>query len=250
MKQPRLQLPEMFKSDMTRHDMTCVAASRSSMCTSEQSFSKPKHDRRKEQPVFFLTTTDRGSNEVNCRKQIMVQISRRPNVIYLEADCFEHSGHLVTLAGLVVVDKLLKELKRGWHYYSSLAVMATTVRDLSTDVFETWVTRYGASSAMESVTKLAPRCISGRWRAIDNVEDYMLAAGFDRWQQVLTDILTQKLEIDAETVGLLQSMNHAELRQSLGSKKGKAKSNHKAKEIASAHLNSDEGGAEAAPVLS
>jgi len=134
------------------------------------------------------------------------------------------------------MDTLLQGLGRGWRYYSSLAILATTTRDLASEVFHSWKAVFGVRSAVDHATKLMPKCISGRWRSIENTEDRLLENGLESWQKVLTPILLQKLELDEEDAErLLLSLSPQELQIALGSKKAKSKSKKAAKSVASAH---------------
>ena len=62
---------------------------------------------------WFLTTSDRGSNEVMARKYFASLVMNCDNVFFLEADCLEHQAHLICLAGLSFVDQSFQSPSHG-----------------------------------------------------------------------------------------------------------------------------------------
>ena len=129
--------------------------------------------RKRNRIIFFMATTDKGPNEAYARKLVQVRMRSVPNFFYLTNDCLEHQSHLGILGALQLCDALLKQ-RRSWKFFSSLAIIATTLRDLSQDLFSAWTHLYGASSAVEKVKSLFPRCISGRWGSVNETEERLL----------------------------------------------------------------------------
>ncbi len=125
--------------------------------------------------VWIMATTDRGSNEVWARKAIHVSLQALPNCFFLPSDCYEHQVHLGVLGGLRLCDDMLKG-QRTWKYFSSVAIVSTTLRDLSQSLFLAWTNLFGHESAIKSVKALFPRCIGGRWGSVHESEARFLKA--------------------------------------------------------------------------
>ena len=149
---------------------------------------------------WYVTTTDRGSNEVAARgitqSFIATKLGLTP-VFYANSDCFEHLAHLITLSSMKLVDEELAAADlRKWRYYSSLAVFTNTVRGLGKKVFQEWATQHGASSAASRVMKLFPRCSAGRWLSTNETEQRILACGQELFQPVLNRVLQKAIKDD------------------------------------------------------
>ena len=122
-----------------------------------------------------MATTDRGSNELWSKKTVLVQTKDVPSLFYLPSDCFEHLSHLGVLGALKLTDQLLKG-HRPWKYYSSIAIVANTLRDLGQSLFLTWRALFGDADAVSKVKSLIPRCVAGRWGSIAETERRLLEA--------------------------------------------------------------------------
>lgn len=147
--------------------------------------------------VAFMATTDRGPNEVWARKAIQVQVREREDFLYLPSDCFEHQCHLAVLGGLALCDTMLKQ-HRGWKYFSSVAIICNTLRDLSPSLFSSWREIFGDVSAVATVKSLFPRCIAERWGSVDASEARLLKAGLDRVCQAFAHLVTAAPDLLAE----------------------------------------------------
>ena len=129
----------------------------------------------------YCVTTDGGSNEIACRKMAAMLFSDLENAWYLEATCFEHSHHLVTMGSLQLVDKLLKQHgHRNWRYYSSVAIFTNVVRTQAKQLYHWWTETWGAASAQQTVKKMFPRCCSTRWGSVHTSEERIIQAGCER----------------------------------------------------------------------
>ena len=89
-----------------------------------------------------------------------------------------HCIHLCVLAGLKIVDALLKFVKWGFKYYSSAATLANTLRQLARDILLSWIAlfnRHGDSvEAINLVKKMFPKCCAARWGSCHEFEDRAL----------------------------------------------------------------------------
>ena len=137
--------------------------------------------------------TDRGSNEVLAKK-IWANIARDvPQVIVFPMDCLEHQSHLITLQGLKLADSLLKRHGANFRYFSSLATVCNTLRDLAKQVFDSWCEIHGDRSGVKLVKKLWPKLIGGRWNSCHEVEERMcLIGGRAMAEPVIMEVLTKK----------------------------------------------------------
>lgn len=136
-----------------------------------------------------MATTDKGANEVYAQKAIQVQMRDVNTFFYLPSDCLEHLAHLGVLGGLKLCDTLLKGY-RPWKFFSSIAIIANTLRDLSQSLFATWRELFGDVSAVEKVKSLFPRCIAGRWGSINETERRLLKAGIPQLAQAFRAMFT------------------------------------------------------------
>ena len=137
--------------------------------------------------------TDRGSNEVLAKK-VWATIARDiPQVIVFPMDCLEHQSHLITLQGLKLADSLLKRHGAKFQYFSSLATVCNTLRDLAKQVFDSWCEIHGDRSGVKLVKRLWPKLIGGRWNSCHEVEERMcLVGGRAMAEPVIMDVLTKK----------------------------------------------------------
>lgn len=129
--------------------------------------------------AFVMATTDGGPNEVYAKKIIQALLRGLSGVFFLPNNCLEHISHIGVLAALKLCDQWLKG-HRQWKFFSSVAIIATTLRDLSQSLFRTWKSLYGDASAIEAVKALFPRCIAGRWGSIDHTEERLLHANIGK----------------------------------------------------------------------
>lgn len=129
--------------------------------------------------MWFMATTDNGPNELWSKKAIQVLTRDLDHFFFLPHNCLEHQAHLGVLGSLKLCDNMLRG-RRQWKYFSSAAIIATTLRDLSQALFAAWRALFGEDSAVASVKKLFPRCVSGRWGSIDVTEARMLEATLGR----------------------------------------------------------------------
>ena len=150
--------------------------------------------------LWYVTTTDRGPNEVSARNIIQTYVASRLGlapVYFASSDCFEHLAHLITLGSMSMIDEELKQLGRGWRYFSSLAVFSHTVRGLAKRVFHEWCKQHGPTSGMKFVHKLFPRCDSGRWNSTNDTELRIISCTQALFQPVLQSVLHQALSSDS-----------------------------------------------------
>eukprot|EP00973_Karenia_brevis_P032138 4432238-Karenia_brevis.AAC.1 len=68
-----------------------------------------------------MNAGDRGPDITYGKKLVAVDIAEVPNVEWICTDCFEHGGHLITLAACKLLDSALKQHGRKWCYYPSVA---------------------------------------------------------------------------------------------------------------------------------
>ena len=171
-------------------------------------FSTPSHDQLlrsankviENGELWFLSTTDRGSNEVSARGIVQSYIASHLGLVpvfYCASDCFEHASHLISLGAMTLVDRELKALGRQWRYFSSLAVFSHTVRGLAKRTYQEWCAQHGPRSAKQFVHKLFPRCDSGRWNSTDDTEKRILACTRDLLEPVLQRVLQQAISGDS-----------------------------------------------------
>lgn len=113
------------------------------------------------------------------------------NVLFTDTTCLQHSHHLVSLACLKAVDKLLST-HRSWKYYASLATSSNVCRLLSRQIFEAWSNMHGYKSAKDDCKRLWPKACSGRWSGCDLPEKRFLKCTKKLLVPVLSSILTAR----------------------------------------------------------
>ena len=150
--------------------------------------------------LWYVTTTDRGSNEVAARNIVQAYIAMHLGtapVFYCNSDCCEHLAHLITLGSMKLVDEELQSQDvRKWRYFSSLAVFSNTVRGLAKSLYHEWCAQHGDLSAQKCVYKLFPRCESGRWNSTDVTEKRIMACSQEMFEPVLRKVLGQAISKD------------------------------------------------------
>ena len=147
--------------------------------------------------MWYCCTTDRGSNETQARKHILRLTSDLDNVVFLDSDCFEHQVHLAVLGGLVLTDEALRSHGRSFKYYSTIAIFSACARELSNEIFATWINLYNAEDALKFAKTLVPKSNAGRWGCVDSIEQRLLGPPFDRWATVLNHVILRKLNLNA-----------------------------------------------------
>ena len=145
-------------------------------------------------------TSDRGSNEVASRNLWIDLLAASMFIFFLDSDCFEHALHLICLGGLKLIDSYLRN-HRNWKYYSSVAIIANVLRELATDVYDTWVRKHGAQSAQSSVRTLFPKANSARWGQVHLLEGRFRLAGVSKLSEVLRTVLAVKVAKKSKTQG-------------------------------------------------
>ena len=144
---------------------------------------------------WYLSTTDKGSNESYSRKMLHVLLNDCKNVLFVDLDCFEHGSHLITLGGLKLMDSMLKSSPHStFKYFTSCAIVSNVMRDLAKDIYFEWCLTYGACSANETVKKLMPKCNSGRWGSVHATEERFLKMNPIHLATVVKTVLGKKAE--------------------------------------------------------
>ena len=95
-----------------------------------------------------------------------------PWLFFLPANCLEHGADLGVLGSLKLADKLLDEHGKAWRYFSSMAMIANTCRDLCQSLFSSWRALFDPS-AVACVTALFPRCMG----SVDQTKSRLLKDG-------------------------------------------------------------------------
>ena len=132
----------------------------------------------------MLSTTDRGPNEVWAKKAIQSKLDCVPSCFFLPSDCLEHLAHLGVFGGLKLCDALLDSKGSSWKYFSAIAMITNTLRDLSQEVYATYRAMFGDLAANQAVKTLFPRAIAERWGSIDLTETRLIAAGISNLREV------------------------------------------------------------------
>ena len=133
---------------------------------------------------WYLNTSDQGSDQVRARRVIAGVTADSSHVIFMTHDCWEHVCHLIIGQSLRLSDAFLKEWRRGWKYYSTLAIISNVWRDNARAIFD-WCSASGPGpeSAHDCARTLIPKACAARWGAVESVEarldhvaDYLHAA--------------------------------------------------------------------------
>lgn len=98
---------------------------------------------------IFAAMTDGGPDEKKDKKvRIAVCNTTSPRHIFLDLDCQMHPPHLIFKTGLQVTDRWLKSVGRKWKYFSGMAKLAHTLRDVHRQVFIRWRDLHGPPAAI------------------------------------------------------------------------------------------------------
>ncbi|CAK0833300.1 unnamed protein product [Prorocentrum cordatum] len=113
-----------------------------------------------------------------------------PRVIMLQCDCFEHQVHLILLSGLEILDAMLKSC----GYDSSVAKTTNVLRERAQDFCKVWSGIFTDKvKAKKKQMRMFPKCCSGRWGSVHEVEFRMMEAGGDNIHKFLNLVLTHRL---------------------------------------------------------
>ena len=121
-------------------------------------------------------------------------IDPRPNSYCLELSCLKHQVQLSCKLALSISDVLCKRFGLPFTYFSSLAKWIHLWRDSQNgDKAFAWsCDRYGHELALAHMRRKPPRCLSGRWGSVDDVERFLLSAPFeDNHKGFATNMATQ-----------------------------------------------------------
>lgn len=118
----------------------------------------------------------------------------------IKVDCLEHQSHLMTLQGLKTADKLLQRFGAGFRYFSSVATVSNTLRDVAKDVFAIWCDLHGDRSGVKHAKKLWPKLIGGRWNSCHDVENRLISCGGQQYMKpVLKCVLAKKTKAEGQS---------------------------------------------------
>ena len=155
---------------------------------------------------WYMTVSDRGPDQVMCRKLFYIATASLPSVIFCDADCLMHAGHLIVQHGLKLIDAILKLLGVRWRYFSSLAIISNCWREKAKDIMDVWAAVYGYTDAVTHAAKLVPKVSAARWGSVEYIEACYLRVGVDKIHNVFRRAFARH---DMRATTLFPDMDHA-----------------------------------------
>ena len=93
-----------------------------------------------------------------------------------------------------------------WKYYPSLCNISQCCRELSSDMYQTWGSRFGTAAQHNQGRRIIPRPVATRWQSVGNTESHLLDANTEnQFSTVLRDCLLRKVNKDDPTKRATQS---------------------------------------------
>ena len=125
---------------------------------------------------IYCHSTDGGSDQRACRKDILRETMACLFVLVFEGDCLLHASHLAYRNNLKVSEFILATIFLcAVGYFSSLAKVVNTWRDKGRKVYAYCAELFGALSAKTLARRSPPRCLIGRWGSEFNTTGRILA---------------------------------------------------------------------------
>ena len=134
----------------------------------------------------YCQTTDAGSDQLGCRRQIGSELDLCRVVMHLHGNCMQHQYHLAFRLSVRMSEFVLHSLfgVSACTYFGTLCKLCNTWRECGKDIYYEWAKLYGALEA-----KLAERCpkpcLVGRWGAAHESEKHFVVLDKQRLFDVL-----------------------------------------------------------------
>ncbi len=133
--------------------------------------------------IHILTCTgDNGPDQVGTRNSIHTFLAKNDNdmgwVLFFPIHCMKHSYHLATQSSLKMCDVSLRNLKRGFKYFTSLATLSHTWRSHLAKIRSVWWKQHEGEAGignLKATFRMPPLAIAGRWGSIDGTLVCVLA---------------------------------------------------------------------------
>jgi len=152
----------------------------------------------------YLHVSDMGSDEQFLNKALLGDVMCILAVLFLHVYCLDHRYHIIVRNQLEVLDWIYTALWKGdddaagaaqlakskGGYFSAVAKIMHVWRELGKSIHDVWLDKNGPESVKECGVKTSPpRCLIGRWGAIDICEARLLRAGASMFLYILTLVL-------------------------------------------------------------
>ena len=114
--------------------------------------------------ALFVGLTLRTAARIKsgCENKCHTECLDRDDFIYVDANCFQHQGHLGVKSGCAFVDRRLAKHGVGWRYFPSIAKLSNIWRANMRPIFRVWRVVFGDTHALRNGKKAVSRCLSGR----------------------------------------------------------------------------------------
>jgi hypothetical protein len=143
-------------------------------------------------------TSDAGSDQAKARRVLAMMFSECPQTFFLDSDCLMHNCHLQVQGGLSIADILLESFEISWKYFGTLAQITHCWRNAATPLYKHWQIAHGSPPG--SISRMCPKCLSGRWCSVSACETAHLGAFFAEQRHVafrdaLSHVLSKRVAL-------------------------------------------------------
>ena len=153
---------------------------------------------------LWLFTSDGGPDVSSFKKVVLEEVhyDRGPDAkvapalhriveVWITSGCLMHSEELIVKTSLVRTDKFVEKCGKTWKYFSEVAKLMHTWRELARPFFVVWTALFGADAALRCTKTIAPRPVSGRWGVIDSCAERVQKAGQCQLSPVVNVVLAR-----------------------------------------------------------
>lgn len=128
---------------------------------------------------WILACTDAGSDQAKARKQLATEVNAEPNSLWADCNCFQHVSSNGNKDILLQSDNLCKHFwQLPYTYFSSLAKLSNSFNLHYKKIRASGLTLSAEDPVLkegwESVRRLMPKPIAGRWGTSADCEKYLL----------------------------------------------------------------------------
>lgn len=135
--------------------------------------------------MFFVMTSDMGSDEAYCAKIIQQQVQDFDSIIFYHTACLQHQLHLIVKYCLGLEPgqfNVYAKISNTWRSWSNAAKIKSM-----------WAALYGPERAKVAARSLPPRPLRGRWGSVEDLECFLLRCTRGELLEVFMTALVKKI---------------------------------------------------------
>ena len=146
----------------------------------------------------YCFTIDGAGDETKVRNRASFLVAPIPWVLFFDLCCLLHQLQRICRTSLKQVDLFCQLFEVPGTYYGSLATLSNTMREYASDLRTTVLDWFKDDPEFSEIKKrwsrIAPRCLSGRWGCVWKFEEYAMARPFPLIARLFEHIFRNKSE--------------------------------------------------------